>query len=141
MSGVEIRRADLLADEIPSAEAMLLDAPCSALGVLAENPDARWRKGPDQIAPLAERQAEMLRRAADALLPGGTLIYSVCTLTPEETVQRRDALLAERPDLKLDPLRPGEPGASRAGPEGDLTLWPRRKSGAGGYLVRFRKDS
>lgn len=138
-SGVETRIGDLLETPVRPADGILLDAPCSALGVLAENPDARWRKGEDQIAPLAARQAELLARASDWVLPGGTLVYSVCTLTPEETVQRRDAFLEQRPEFRLDPIRPGEAGFEMAGPEGDLMIWPGREHGAGGYTVRFRR--
>lgn len=63
---------------------VLVDAPCSGLGVLRRRPDARWRIGPDAPARLAELQVVILRDAARVVAPGGTLVYSVCTLTEAE---------------------------------------------------------
>jgi 16S rRNA (cytosine967-C5)-methyltransferase len=64
---------------------VLLDAPCSGLGVLRRRPDARWRVRPTDVTALAALQREMLRAAADAVRPGGRLVYAVCTLTSAET--------------------------------------------------------
>ena len=63
---------------------VLLDAPCSDLGTLQSRPDARWRKGPEAIAELAELQRELLDAARAQLKPGGTLVYSTCTISPAE---------------------------------------------------------
>ena len=63
---------------------ILVDAPCSGLGALRRNPDARWRVQPDAIAQLAAVQRAILAAAAKRLRPGGTLVYSTCTLSPEE---------------------------------------------------------
>lgn len=69
-----------------SFDAVLLDAPCSGLGVLRRRPDARWRIGEHRIAELAELQGRMLAAAAELVRPGGHLVYSVCTLTRAEAV-------------------------------------------------------
>jgi 16S rRNA (cytosine967-C5)-methyltransferase len=63
---------------------VLLDPPCSDLGALASRPDARWRKSPAAIERLVEVQAELLRGALEALRPGGTLVYSTCTISRRE---------------------------------------------------------
>jgi 16S rRNA (cytosine967-C5)-methyltransferase len=63
---------------------ILVDAPCSGLGVLAGRPDSRWRRSPEDVAELAELQVELVRHAATLLLPGGELHYAVCTLNPDE---------------------------------------------------------
>jgi 16S rRNA (cytosine967-C5)-methyltransferase len=63
---------------------VLLDAPCSDLGALASRPDARWRKSPATIERLVGVQADLLRRAREALRPGGTLVYSTCTISRRE---------------------------------------------------------
>ena len=63
---------------------VLVDPPCSDLGTLASRPDARWRKSPRRDRRLAELQAEILARAASALRPGGTLVYSTCTISRRE---------------------------------------------------------
>jgi 16S rRNA (cytosine967-C5)-methyltransferase len=68
-----------------SFDAVLVDAPCSGLGVLRRRPEARWRTRHDAVAGLAERQRRLLREAAGAVRPGGRLVYSVCTLTAAET--------------------------------------------------------
>jgi 16S rRNA (cytosine967-C5)-methyltransferase len=76
----------------------LVDAPCSSLGVLARRADARWRKEASGFADLAEQQGRLLRAAAAAVRPGGVLVYSVCTLEPEETDEVIASFLAGNPD-------------------------------------------
>jgi len=63
---------------------VLVDAPCSGLGVLRRRPDARWRVDADAPARLAELQVRILEEVARLVAPGGTLVYSVCTLTEAE---------------------------------------------------------
>ncbi|MBC8365989.1 hypothetical protein H8E52_01125 [bacterium] len=138
-SDVKTEVADLLDTPPRPADSVLLDAPCTALGVLAENPDARWRKKESQIAELAKLQTDLLDAAAAWVKPGGRLIYSVCTLTPEETVEQRDAFLERFPAFRLEGIRREEPGGARVGPEGDLMIWPGRGEGSGMYAVRFQR--
>jgi 16S rRNA (cytosine967-C5)-methyltransferase len=92
---------------------VLVDAPCSGLGALRRNPDARWRVHPSDPARLAETQRAILRNAVSALRPGGALVYSTCTLLPEENEAVIEGLLRERKELGLvgrdaapAPLRP-----------------------------------
>jgi len=68
-----------------SFDRVLLDAPCSGLGVLRRRPDARWRVEPDDVRQLAGLQRELLAGAAAAVRPGGRLVYAVCTIAPDET--------------------------------------------------------
>ncbi|HEY2335071.1 MAG TPA: 16S rRNA (cytosine(967)-C(5))-methyltransferase RsmB [Solirubrobacterales bacterium] len=68
----------------PGFDRVLLDAPCSDLGALASRPDARWRKSPATIDRLVEVQSELIQRAKAALRPGGTLVYSTCTISSRE---------------------------------------------------------
>jgi 16S rRNA (cytosine967-C5)-methyltransferase len=75
----------------PGFDRVLLDAPCSDLGALASRPDARWRKSPATIERLVEVQAELLRRGMEALRPGGTLVYSTCTISKRENEDAIDA--------------------------------------------------
>ena len=63
---------------------VLLDPPCSGLGTLRSHPDLRWRTSPEAIAQLAVEQDALLASARRALAPGGTLVYSICTLSPGE---------------------------------------------------------
>jgi 16S rRNA (cytosine967-C5)-methyltransferase len=78
---------------------VLLDAPCSNLGTLARRPDARWRKTPEQVAELALLQRELLVNAAARVRPGGRLVYSVCTVSPQEGPGQLDAFLADHPHM------------------------------------------
>jgi 16S rRNA (cytosine967-C5)-methyltransferase len=81
----EIVAADVMAWRPPApVDAILLDAPCSATGIYRRHPDVLHRVRPAAIAALAEAQKAMLARAADWLKPGGSLVYSVCSLEPEE---------------------------------------------------------
>jgi len=75
----------------PGFDRVLIDAPCSDLGALASRPDARWRKSPATIDRLVEIQAKLLQRGLEALRPGGTLVYSTCTISKRENEERIDA--------------------------------------------------
>lgn len=89
-----------------SFDAVLVDAPCSGLGALRRRPDARWRITPGDIDELAVLQARLLRAAAPLVAPGGTLVYSVCTLTAAES----SAVIADtRPALAASGLVPAAP--------------------------------
>lgn len=89
ISIVEPVKADILTFDFPagSAAGVLLDAPCTGLGVLRARSDLRWRRKPSDIQELSRLQEKMLERAAAAVKPGGFLVYSTCTLEPEETEQ------------------------------------------------------
>jgi 16S rRNA (cytosine967-C5)-methyltransferase len=87
----------------PGFDRVLLDAPCSDLGALASRPDARWRKSPATIERLVGVQSKLLRRGLEALRPGGTLVYSTCTISKRENEERLDAeySIQLRPDRDL----------------------------------------
>jgi 16S rRNA (cytosine967-C5)-methyltransferase len=106
------------------ADAALVDAPCTNLGSLRRRPEARWRHGPDDIPGLVELQLALTEAAADAVRPGGTVLYSVCTWTQAETDGVVAALLERRDDLRLDETR---------------QLWPHRDGADGMFLARLFK--
>lgn len=87
----------------PGFDRVLLDAPCSDLGALASRPDARWRKSPAMIERLVEVQSKLLQRGLEALRPGGTLVYSTCTISRRENEDAVDAEYSVqlRPDRDL----------------------------------------
>ena len=82
---------------------VLVDAPCTALGVLRRHPEAKWRRRPADIAASAAVQREILAAAATMVAPGGRLVYATCTPEPEENEEVVGALLARRPEFALDP--------------------------------------
>jgi 16S rRNA (cytosine967-C5)-methyltransferase len=94
--------ADVMKWQPPApVDAILLDAPCSATGIYRRHPDVLHRARPRAIAEMAETQKAMLLRAADWLKPGGTLIYSVCSLEPREGEQVAEDFLPRRGDYEL----------------------------------------
>lgn len=91
--------------------AVLLDAPCSGLGVLARRPDTKWKRTPLDLENLAAVQAKILDAAYESLRPGGLLAYITCTLNPAENERRIEALLADRPDAVLRRTTETDPDA------------------------------
>lgn len=123
----------------PRYEAVVLDAPCSGLGVLRRHPEVRWRGRP-QVAELAALQGRLLRAVAERVAPGGCLVYSVCTYTEEEGAQQARAFLAERPEFTVAPPPPGDARfAGLLDAEGALRTWPHRDQADGFYAVRLRR--
>jgi 16S rRNA (cytosine967-C5)-methyltransferase len=122
----------------PIADHVLVDAPCSNLGVLRRNPDGKWRRQPDDFAPLAAAQAAILDAAADLVRPGGVLVYATCSLEPEENEDVVAALRARRPEFAPDPLPPAVPAACRAAPD-VLRMAPHRHGSDGFTAHRLRR--
>jgi 16S rRNA (cytosine967-C5)-methyltransferase len=85
-------------------DAILLDAPCSATGTFRRHPEVLYRARPKIIAANADLQAQLLDRASGWLKPGGTLVYSVCSLEPQEGEQLIERFIARRDDFTLAPL-------------------------------------
>jgi 16S rRNA (cytosine967-C5)-methyltransferase len=139
LSRVRTEAGDLRSMTPVPAAGVLLDAPCTALGVLGSNPDARWRRSEEQIAERAGFQRKLLDAAGAWVKPGGRLVYAVCTLTPEETREQRRGFLARHGDFRHEPLAPGEAPAHCLDPEGDLMIWPGENDCAGHYATRFRR--
>ena len=93
-------------------DAVLVDVPCSNTGVLNRRPEARWRCTEQSLRELALLQHDLLRIACERVSPGGRVVYSTCSLEPEENRSVVDAVLAERPDMHLESDRlhlPGQP--------------------------------
>lgn len=87
-SKVLLQAGDFRHFELPPADLVLLDAPCSGTGTLRRHPDIKWSKTPQQIAQLAQLQQELLRHAATLVRPSGFLVYSTCSIEREENQQQ-----------------------------------------------------
>lgn len=98
---------DLL-NKLGTFDKILLDAPCANLGVLRHNPEAKYRIAPETLAKMAESQAKLLQNTTSALKRSGTLVYSVCSCSEEETRSIVDSFLAKSPDYAMVPISPKE---------------------------------
>ncbi|WP_249341088.1 MULTISPECIES: transcription antitermination factor NusB [unclassified Sphingomonas] len=143
----EVVAADLLgwAPDAP-VDAVLLDAPCSATGIFRRHPDVLHRVRPRLIAEMAELQGRLLARAADWVRPGGTLVFSTCSLEPEEGEMQLAAFLAARRDYALAPVRPEElPRGVAPRDDGSLRLLPGTLGDAGGldgfFIARLARKA
>lgn len=99
---VEIAPRSQLKIQYPTFDRILIDAPCSNTGVLRRRVDLRWRLKPEEISRLQQTQLDLLQTAPPALKPGGVLLYSTCSLEPEENVQVVDAFLREHRNFRLE---------------------------------------
>ncbi|UDQ89468.1 MFS transporter [Xanthobacter autotrophicus] len=130
-------------------DAVLLDAPCSATGTLRRHPDIAVSKRPSDIPTLATLQARLLDHAIDLVKPGGLVVYSTCSLEPEEGEAQVERLLAARKDVEREPLRAGEVDGLDLfiTPQGDVRTLPSHwmrgeaeRSGLDGFFAaRLRR--
>ncbi len=124
-------------------DAVLVDAPCSGTGVFRRRVDARYRRKPEDIRELAAIQQAILDRAASLIKPGGRLVYSTCTLEPEENQEQLDAFLKWHPEFEADDFRSFLPGNviqyAQAPDSKWLTLLPMSGGGDGFFMGRLRK--
>lgn len=115
------------------ADGVLLDAPCSGLGVLRRRPDLRWQQREASLAPLARQQRELLEAAAQLTRPGGVLVYSTCTTEPEETTAVVERFLADHPEFVQE--APPLPVELRNGG----FLFPHQHGTDGFFIARLRR--
>ena len=140
-TAVEVRTADAAVPQEPGAyDSVLVDPPCSDLGTLAARPDVRWRKEPGTLAELAGLQAAILDAGAAALRPGGTLVYSTCTISPAENERLIAAFLDRRADFALDDLPSGLPVWDHPSVPGFLQTLPHRDGTDGFFVARLRRS-
>jgi 16S rRNA (cytosine967-C5)-methyltransferase len=127
-------------------DGVLLDAPCSATGTIRRHPDIAWTKTTDDITRLGPVQKALLINAARLTRPGGTLVYAVCSLQPEEGAARVDAFLDGNPDFARKPVTALELGglADAVTPTGDLRSLPSMLPELGGmdgfYAARLLRS-
>jgi 16S rRNA (cytosine967-C5)-methyltransferase len=121
---------------------VLVDPPCSDLGTLASRPDARWRKDPGDPARLGGLQSEILRRGAEALAPGGTLVYSTCTISARENEGVVGMFLDDRAEgvgVSADDLGGLYPGLASERDPRFLQIRPDRDGTDGFFIARLRR--
>ncbi|HYE80587.1 MAG TPA: 16S rRNA (cytosine(967)-C(5))-methyltransferase RsmB [Clostridia bacterium] len=120
---------------------VLLDAPCSGLGVIRRKPDLRWKKEPDNFRELAKLQGEMLDAASRYVKPEGTLIYSTCTINKTENIAVVRDFLSRNSQFRLESLigRIPENLECESASEGYLELFPNTHGTDGFFIARIEK--
>jgi 16S rRNA (cytosine967-C5)-methyltransferase len=119
---------------------ILLDAPCSGLGVLSKKPDIRWKRELEDIINLSRMQKKMLSKAAEHLKPGGAIVYSTCTIEPEENSEVVKDFLSSHPDFIVDDA---SKYISRelVSAEGFVETFPHRHNIDGSFAARLVKST
>lgn len=134
---------DRLARLLPGYfQKVLVDAPCSGEGMFRKNEAACGEWSPENVLRCAERQDEILDRAAELLQPGGRLVYSTCTFSEEENERCMDKFLARHPEFHAVELSGAETGLQgcEGGREGTIRLWPHKIKGEGHFAAVLEKD-
>jgi 16S rRNA (cytosine967-C5)-methyltransferase len=127
-------------------DAVILDAPCTATGTISRHPDILRLKGPADVARMAKVQEAMLANAATLVKPGGLLVFSTCSLEPEEGRARVDAFLERTADFRHAPITAAEIGAEPDWiAEGDIRTLPFHLGAWGGmdgfYISRLQRHA
>lgn len=104
ITNVTVQRKDATKDDFSESDLILIDAPCTGTGVMSKRADLRWRRSNENIQEMQSLQLEILRHMANFLAVNGQIIYSTCSLEPEENWGVVDILLKERDDLKVVPV-------------------------------------
>jgi 16S rRNA (cytosine967-C5)-methyltransferase len=118
-------------------DAVLVDPPCSGLGTLQSRPDIRWRASEASIAELASLQGRILAAAARVTAPGGTVVYSVCTVSAVESLSVVEGFLAAHADFAAEPLAERHPSYATAAVGPYLQLLPDREGTDGFFIARL----
>lgn len=141
---VQIRADDLrrFADrsEAPQADRVLVDAPCSGLGVLAKRADLRWQRSPEDLEELITLQDELLDAAAQLVRPSGLLVYATCTIESEENEERVEAFLQRHPEFEQEGAGGFVP-TEMITEEGYFASLPHRDAIDGAFGARLRRTS
>jgi len=130
--------ADARDPAVRGLDAVLLDVPCTGTGTFRRHPDARWRLKPGDVALMAGVQRSILHAAAQTVRPGGLLIYSTCSLEPEENDAQVESFLSEHAEWRLEPPPPGVVPATVLD-AGRLRVLPQRHGVDGAFAARLRR--
>ena len=131
--------ADGVHPPVSKVDVVFLDAPCTATGTMRRHPDTRYRLTEASIAQAVEWQRELLEVLAPIVRVGGLLIYSTCSIEPEENEVQVNGFLTRHAEFKRE--APDTAPAELLGAEGDLVLLPQRHETDGAYAVRLRRGS
>ena len=138
---VQILTADARHPAVRAVDAVLLDVPCTGTGTFRRHPDARWRLKVSDLAVMSALQGSLLRAAAEVVVPGGLLIYSTCSMEPEENDAQVERFLADQAgEWTLEPPPEGVV-PSAVVDAGRLRVLPHRHGADGAFAARLRRAS
>ncbi|NGZ28198.1 MAG: 16S rRNA (cytosine(967)-C(5))-methyltransferase RsmB [Magnetococcales bacterium] len=120
---------------------ILLDAPCSATGVIRRHPEIKWRLQPEAIAQLARRQLQLLTAVARRMEKGGTLVYATCSLEEEENQQVIQAFLDRHSNWRIHPITPDQLSPTLLTPQGFMRIEPGQDNMDGHFAARLVRVS
>ncbi len=140
VTSVKLSVADSTELETEPADKVLVDAPCSGLGVLRKKPDIKWKREQGDIPRLAKRQRSLLENGARLLKPGGVMVYSTCTTEPEENSEVVKAFLKDHPEFTLDDAARFV-NRSVVTPDGSIETFPHRHHIDGSFAARLVKSA
>jgi 16S rRNA (cytosine967-C5)-methyltransferase len=124
---------------VRSADKVLLDAPCSGMGILRKRPEIKWKRGLDSLPGLVALQAKLLHAASLALKPGGALVYSTCTLLEEENSGTLEHFLRHHPDFSLERASRADFGDTVT-EQGWIETWPDLHGMDGSFAAIMKKS-
>ena len=130
-----VRRPDLEG----TMDAVLLDAPCSGLGVMADKPDVKYRVTPESVEEIVRTQRQLLDAVAPYVKKGGVLVYSTCSVLKEENVRQAEDFLARHPEFELAKLPESIPAEFRQHEDVGLQLLPSRDGVEGFYICKMKR--
>ncbi|MCK5740503.1 16S rRNA (cytosine(967)-C(5))-methyltransferase RsmB [bacterium] len=131
-------QADAFFLEVKGINKILLDVPCSGLGVLAKRADLRWERTPEELLKLQKLQSTLLERAAELLPVNGVLVYSTCTIEPAENEEIIRSFLQKHPDFQLE--NPADFVPSSVVSDGKfIQTWPHIHGIDGSFAARLKK--
>lgn len=144
---VQVRQLDLRGpvpeNYLESFDRVLLDAPCSGLGVIRRNPDSKWKKQPKDLRRLSEKQAALLNVSASLVKPGGRLVYCVCSNEPEEGKTVVEGFLKNHGGFVIEVALTGSSDVNKPfiDESGFFTTRPQKHDMDGFFAVRLKKDN
>lgn len=117
---------------------VLLDAPCTSVGIFRRCPELKWKKLENKIPEICQLQSRLLESAAQVVKPGGILVYSTCSVLEEENGERINAFLSQHPEFHIDSVS-GKVPEIFISPQGWIETWPDLHDLDGSFAVSLRK--
>ncbi|MFH2091074.1 MAG: 16S rRNA (cytosine(967)-C(5))-methyltransferase RsmB [Pseudomonadota bacterium] len=145
ITNIQTRALDLIQTTIKDFntyfDRVLVDAPCTGLGVLQRNPDTKWKRTRHDIKRLSGRQKKILNAGANLVKPGGLLVYSVCSCEPEENEDVIHAFLDKRKDFSIDKDSESGKYSILLTKDGFLKTYPETNNMDGFFAARLKRKS